>query len=203
MIDFMKGMVRQKDEQSFVLESGNMGFRLLSTSQSLETLEVGQECMVFTELVVREDAMILLGFSDRSERDVYRLLVTVSGVGAKVALSVLSSIPYVTLCAAILENDTKTIQSAQGVGKKTAERIALELGDKKKVVEVLGSSYSSAVTPKKKRDEVFDEAYDEVLSALLALGYRRQEAEKLLNGIEREGLSTEDVLAEALRKTFS
>ncbi len=197
MIDYIRGIVKYKDDGALVLESGNMGFRILSTAFSLADIELGDECTIFTELVVREDAMFLVGFSNRKELEVYRMLVTVKGVGPKVALTMLSSISYTQLCLAILQKDKKVIQSAKGIGKKTAELVILELSDKKVIAAVAGASYEPRV------QEAFAGESDEVLNALLGLGYKMSEAHQMLQGIDRTDKTAEEILGAALQSAFS
>lgn len=200
MIDYIKGPIVYKEEDRFVIECGGVGFSVLSTLFSLEELEEGTERTVFTELVVREDAMILVGFSTRAELEVYRMLVTVNGVGPRTALSALSSIRYVDLCAAIVARDVKTIQKAQGIGKKTAERIAVDLSDKAGMIAISGISENAWRNPGSNAAEI--DAEDEVLGALLSLGYRRADALQMLARVDREGLSAEEALRRVLQNTL-
>lgn len=190
MIDYIRGPVIYKDEDSLVVESGGIGFRVLSTVHSLAELEENREHVIFTELIVREDAMILVGFSTRAELSVFKLLITVSGVGPKVALGMLSSIYYADICSAIISRDAKLLQTAQGIGKKTAERILVELSDKAQMIAL-----SSPKAPRS--DAAYED--DEVLGALVSLGYKKSEAQRMLAGIDRSGLSTEETLRLALQ----
>lgn len=197
MIDYLKGPVVYKDKDSFVIECGGVGLRVLSTVFSLSELEEGVERTVFTELVVREDSMTLVGFSSRAELDVYRMLVTVNGVGPKLALGALSSVRYSDLCLAIVSRDLKTIQSAQGIGKRTAERIVVDLSDKAAMMKAAGGdtgvSESSAVD--------FSEQ-DELLGALLSLGYKKAEAIRMISLVDRRGLSSEEALRAVLQEAY-
>lgn len=196
MIDYLRGMVVHKDRDSVVVECGGVGLRVLSTGFSLSEIEPDVVRTIYTELVVREDSMTLVGFSTRAELEVYRMLVTVNGVGPKMALGALSSIRYTDLCAAIVSRDLKTIQKAQGIGKKTAERIAVELSDKANLISMnIGVSGGEGVS-------LSDVEEDELFGALLSLGYKKAEAARMISSIDREGLSLEDALSAVLRGTL-
>lgn len=199
MIDYVKGTVVYKSADGIVVENGGLGYRILTTSTSASELFLEEEATVYTELVVREDAMFLVGFSSREELEVYRLLVTVSGVGPRVALSALSSIHYDELCAAISDRNIKVLQTAQGIGKKTAERMVLELKDKVSV-SVRDAARTGYRSKPGELDAVLEE---EVVGALMALGYTKTEANRLLDGLETEGLTTEELVRMALMRSMS
>ncbi len=198
MIDYIRGPVIYKDADSFVIECGGIGLRVLSTASSLAELTEDAQHTVFTELIVREDAMILVGFSTRSELGVFRMLITVSGVGPKVALGMLSSINYADICSAIVARDAKLLQTAQGIGKKTAERIVVELSDRAQMI-AMSASNGSGIGALGEQDDSSD---DEALGALVALGYKKAEAQRMLAGIDRAGLGTEEVLRAALQRAM-
>lgn len=197
MIDYVRGRVVYKASDAVVVESGGLGFRILTTSTSSSDFYLEEDAIVYTELVVREDAMFLVGFSTREELDVYRLLVTVSGVGPRVALSVLSSMHYNEVCAAIANRDIKLLQTAQGIGKKTAERMILELKDK--VAARVGNGMVR-VSSQGESDAVLEE---EAIGALVSLGYNKSEAVRLVSGLETEGLTTEELVRMALMRSMS
>lgn len=197
MIDYVKGKVVYKSADSVVVENGGLGYRVLTTSTSASEFYSQEEAVVYTELVVREDAMFLVGFSTREELEVYRLLVTVSGVGPRVALSALSSMHYHELCAAISGRDIKLLQTAQGIGKKTAERMVLELKDK------VSARSAASTGVRSKQDESDAETADEVIGALMSLGYNKSEATRLVSGLEMEGLTTEELVRMALMRSMN
>lgn len=191
MIDFIKGPVMSRDLDGFVIEVSGVGFRIQSSAGSAAEVDVGEEALIFTELLVRDDSISLVGFTTREEREVYRMLTTVSGVGPRVALSILSAIRYPELCTAIATRDLKTLSTAPGVGKKTAERIAVDLSDKaQKIGFVQVHGVAAQFEPE---DE------DDAASALRALGYRPSEVQLMLSKVDRAGLSTEEVVSAALR----
>lgn len=196
MIDYLRGTVVYKEKDSLVVECGGVGLRVLSTVFSLAEIEMDAVQTIYTDLVVREDAMILVGFSSRAELEVYRMLVTVSGVGPKMALGALSSICYTDLCAAIVSRDLKVIQKAQGIGKKTAERIAVELSDKANLISM------NVGMPREEGAFSADIEEDELLGALLSLGYKKAEAVRMISSVNREGLSLEEALGAVLRGTL-
>lgn len=197
MIDYVKGKIVDKSADSVVIENGGLGYRILTTSTSASEFYLQEEAVIYTELVVREDAMFLVGFSTREELEVYRLLVTVSGVGPRVALSALSSIHYQELCAAISDRNIKLLQTAQGIGKKTAERVILELKDKVSARSVANTSAN------KKLQESDSDMVDEVIGALMSLGYNKSEATRLVSGLEMEGLTTEELVRMALMRSMN
>lgn len=202
MIDYIKGPIVYKDADSFVVDCGGVGLRVLSTVFSLAELEEGMERTVYTELVIREDSMTLVGFSTRAELDVYRMLVTVNGVGPKMALSALSSVRYVDLCAAIVSRDLAVIQRAQGIGKKTAERIAVDLSDRASMLAISGLSGRGASAASVGTAAAAVDADDEVLGALISLGFKRTDAMRMLSSVDREGKDSEEVLREVLTQTW-
>lgn len=178
MIDFIKGTVVSLGEQVAVLEQNGIGFRIFATSSSLSQLTEGQTATLYTVLVVREDEISLYGFANADERKLYELLTTVKGVGPKVAINVLSAIPPSAIRQAILTEDVTILQKAPGIGKKSAERIILELKDK------LGKiSFEESISFK---DVSRGNLEDGSLQGLLALGYTEAEVLPLLRNLPKE-----------------
>lgn len=198
MIDYIKGLLFHIDSDFIVVDNNGIGYKIATSVASISDFSVvGEEVMVFTEMVVREDAISLVGFSTREELKMFQLLTSVSGVGTKVGIGILSSLPYKELSRAIAEKDIKRITTAQGVGKKTAERIILELKDKVSHVatdeSTMGDVYEAQGT----------DAQSDALMALVSLGYTRGEAQSVMRSLDTQNLSTEAILKLALRELMT
>lgn len=188
MIASVSGQVIHKDLESVVVEAAGVGYLLSVSAQTLDNSPaVGSRAVLHTELIVREDAMQLYGFATVDERALFRLLTTVNGVGPKVALAVLSAMTVVEAESALIGGDHDKFQKVPGIGKRTAERIVLELKDK---VVPTGSPIVS-------RGSEQDESFAVALEALLELGYSLTRAEDMLSGVDGE--SVEELVASALR----
>ena len=130
MISFIRGTVADLTETSVIVESGYIGFEINMTGNALAQLHIGQEVKLHTYFQVREDAMVLYGFFNKDDLQVFKLLLGVNGVGPKAALGVLAGITADELRFAVLSDDVKTLSKAPGIGKKTAQKLILELKDK-------------------------------------------------------------------------
>ena len=152
----------------------------------------GRECEIYTHHVVREDAQALFGFSDREERDLFRTLIKLNGVGPKLALAILSSITLPDLASAVERNEVARLTKVPGVGKRTAERLIIELKDK--------LSHIKVVTPLAGTGPSYQQAsYEEALQALLSLGYKPAEAERALAAIPQGLADSGEMIRAALR----
>jgi holliday junction DNA helicase RuvA len=181
-------MVRRPDH--VVIDAGGVGYRLTVSAETLKAVPAtGREAFLHAELVAREDSLALFGFASEEERDLFGQLVSVSGVGPKVAISVLSGGPARELLRAIAAGDAKRFQAAPGIGKRTAERIIVELREK-----VTGALEEEAILVGADDGDPRSLARD----GLVNLGYAPMEAEQLLDGID--GGDAEQLLATALRK---
>ncbi len=173
MIYNVKGKLTYSDAQFVVVECGGIGFKCYTSLNTAKEIgKIGNEVNLFTYLSVREDAMDLFGFSTQAELDSFKLLITVSGVGPKAAVAVLSELSPDKLAVAIAAGDTKAITRANGVGKKTAERIVLELKDKMTGISSDGT-FSAAASAGSIEDE---SAAAEAVAALVALGFSQSDA---------------------------
>jgi len=189
----LTGSVVHIDESMLALECGGVAFALSATSNTLRELRTGARATLFTHMNVREDALELFGFGTKAELSCFRQLVGVTGVGPKAALAVLSAFTPEQLGYFVAAGDVKSITRAQGVGKKLAERIALELKDKLQPVGVAAHSHLGAFT-----GNAFAMPDSEALAALLALGYQQSEAMLALKGLD-EALSTQEKIRMALK----
>jgi len=201
MIEYIKGKLITKKPTSAVVESNGIGYSLSITIPAFESLAgTGEEVKIVTHLHIKDNpfSVTLYGFSDVQERECFRQIISVSGIGPKTALSILSAINYRELVDLILKGNYVPLTSVSGVGRKTAERLALELKDKLAKTE---TGDSATVLNSGKFAELSKEG--EVISALMTLGYNRIEADKMLKSVSsRNGLmdmSAEDIIKEILR----
>ena len=195
MIKFLRGRIFEKLESCIVLDTGNIGYQInLPLNSPFFTAEISEEVLVYTELIVREDDMSLYGFSHKDELELFKLLITVNGVGAKAAMAIMSILPQEELRRAVATGDSKAISAANGIGKKTSERIILELKDKVgEFVTEEDKFISSDVT-------ITGNRRSEAVNALLSLGYNRGEAETAVSRIKEDDLTVEEYIMFALRK---
>ena len=200
MIAWIQGTVLEKSAGEVVLFTpGGVGYRLFCSMNTLASLPgVDKECSLHAQLVVREDAMELYGFEKTDERDMFLRLNAVSGIGPKTALFVLGSMSLPDLRLAILTGDLNALSRAPGVGKKTAQRIALELKDK-----VTEDAFSSGISLEgiafAEGDLPAADALGEALQALKTLGYSPQEAANALKGVKGQGETADELIRLALR----
>ncbi len=189
MIGSLRGRIASKAPPQLTLEVGGVGYEVeapLSTFFHLPA--VGAEVHLLTHLVVREDAHVLYGFATEEERRLFRSLIKVSGVGPKIALALLSGISVSDFHACIQSQDTAALTRVPGIGRKTAERLIVEMRDRLTAPELAGQGLGGAVSPEA-------EAYD----ALVALGYRPAEATRLLKAAGPGTQSTEELIRRALK----
>ena len=192
----LRGELIHKEPGIAVVECGGVGYRCLTTSTTLANLPpVGEEVKLYTHLSIRENDIDLFGFGDKRELSCFKMLISVSGIGPKMGLSILSTLSPDKVALAIAAGDYKMFTNCQGVGKKTAERILLELRDKIANDDLVGAAKGSdsgllAISQK--------ENINEAMNALLVLGYSRGEAATALSG-QDESLPVEDLIRQALR----
>jgi holliday junction DNA helicase RuvA len=193
MIAAVRGEVMVRRPDHVVIDAGGVGYRLTVSSETLKAVPAaGSEAFLHAELISREDSLSLYGFSSEEERDLFRLLITVSGVGPKVAVATLSGGTARDLLRAIAAGDAKRFQAVPGIGKRTSERIIVELREK-----VAGALEEEVALAGAEQGDPRSLARD----GLVNLGYAPLEAEQLLDGVE--GSVPEDLVAAALRKAAS
>ena len=174
MIATLRGEITQIEDTALILEVGGVGMRVFAPAPLRTRLKVGEVAFLYTHLVVREDALTLYGFESQADRDLFNLLLGVDGVGPKVALSVLSTLTLDAVQRAIFAEQADLLSRVPGVGKKTAQKIALHLKDKLKPSDAL--AHVAAMTD-------FD---SEVLAALTALGYSVVEAQAAIQSLPKD-----------------
>ena len=195
MFSYLNGTIAELEPNLVVVDVGGVGFACNVSLRTVSKLKVGLPSKIYTHLNVREDALELYGFFDKEELLTFRLLTSISGVGPKVALSILSAVTPGELAVAVTTGDDKPILAASGVGKKLAGRILLELKDKiaKSSIDI-GEIQSSAYIPKS------GGASGEAAEALSALGYGKDEIGAALRGVDTDGMSVEDIIKLALAR---
>jgi holliday junction DNA helicase RuvA len=194
MIGFLKGRLAMKQPPTLILDVNGVGYELeapMSTFYGLPS--TGEQVALFTHLVVREDAHILFGFGTDSERRLFRGLLKVSGVGPKIALGVLSGASVEDFLRTIESEDVAMLTRIPGIGRKTAERILIEMRDnvQKLSMPALNGNPLAAGAPQSPQSEAF--------SALIALGYKPPEVARLLKSADEPGLSTTEIIRRALK----
>ena len=196
MIYNVKGVLSYADPAFAVVECGGVGFKCYISVTTLRQLpSVGKEVNLFTHMAVREDAIDLYGFYELSELEAFKLLITVSGVGPKAAMAILSTLPPDRLSIAVSSGDVRSIQQANGVGKKTAERVVLELKDK---MAGIGSSGVASVVEGIQSVASSSNA-SEAVEVLISLGYERSDAATAVGALDKS-LSVDEMIRLALKQ---
>lgn len=199
MIGRLQGVLISKQPPQLLLDINGVGYEVDAPMSTFYQLpDTGETVVLHTHLVVREDAQLLYGFFSESERHLFRSLIKINGVGPKLALTILSGISFDEFARCVMNDDAKALTNLPGVGKKTAERLIVELRDKigKDFEAVLPGTESSQPATMHAEDPVSD-----AVSALVSLGYKAQEASKMVRSIESEGLSTEEIIRATLQGT--
>ncbi|ENK1243057.1 Holliday junction branch migration protein RuvA [Clostridium sporogenes] len=192
MYEYIKGKYIDMYKDYIVIENNNIGYKIYTSGSTMAKLpSIGENIMLYTEQIVREDFIGIYGFLTKDELSMFKLLLTINGVGAKASLSLLSISNVSTLKYAIKMGDEKTITRAPGIGKKTAQRIILELKDK---VEIEVLEDNQEITDKVTDDKKVLEA----VAALVTLGYSEKEANKVINLCDKNN-SLEQIIKEALK----
>jgi Holliday junction DNA helicase RuvA len=191
MYDFIEGPLVEKSPTSIVIQEGGIGYSINISLFTYSGLPETGVCRIYIHQVVREDALLLFGFCGREERETFRHLISVSGIGANTARMILSSLSADDLIQAIMEGNVHTLQSIKGIGTKTAQRIIIDLKDK------LGKGSKTDGLFLPERNTIREEA----LSALVALGFVRKQAEKAVGTLlaRNHQLSLEEVVKQALK----
>lgn len=196
MFHHIKGIVTDLELSAVVIECAGVGFELNTTAHTISRLKIGESAKLYTYENIREDAFDLFGFYDLREKRCFEMLIGVSGVGPKAAISILSSATPETLAMSVISGDEKMLTAAPGVGKKIAQRILLELKDKMSK-ESLGMSAASGVVQSAVPGS---SKLSDAVSALMVLGYSSAEVSLLIKDVDVENTALEDIIKNALRK---
>ncbi len=185
MIGYIEGEIRHKDERTLIVSAQGVGYSIATTPHTLESVLIGEHLCLWTHLAVREDALDLYGFIRRDELALFRLLISVSGIGPKGALNVLALADVATLARAIASGDGSYLTKVSGIGKKIAEKIVLELKEKMGEFTVEDTGVPHAET--------------EAIEALEALGYMPRDTRELVRVLAREHATAEAIIRKALQ----
>ena len=197
MFYYVSGPVADIGPGLAVIDCGGVGYACATTNYTLSQLKKGTPAKLYTYLNVREDAMELFGFADQSELRSFKLLISVSGVGPRAALAILSAVTPQQLALAVVTGDEKALTAANGIGKKIAQRVILELKDKLAAEEAVVSGKGSVPMA---AAGLHHSKKSEATAALAVLGYGSAEIAAALKGIDMDALSLEDVIRQALKK---
>lgn len=193
MISFLVGLIEEKNENKLELDVNGVGFEVNISSNTLASLPMqGNNVKVYTYMAVREDDISLYGFSTIEERELFFKLISVSGIGPKMAIGILSGLSISDLTMAIIKADTKLLSKIKGLGKKTAERLCLELKDK---LSVISSPDDSVFN----NDEYDEDALQMAIDTLISLGINRNDAYMLARSYATKDATAEEIISKSLR----
>lgn len=199
MINFIEGKLEEKSEDKIVVSNGFIAFDINFPKSNMKNLpEIGEKVKIYTYLSVKEDDMSLFGFLTKEDKIMFNKLLTVNGVGPKGALSLISNLGFTVLQKSIINNDSKTIATVQGIGQKTASKICIELGDK--VAKMKFDGVLDIIKENNEKVEKLNKIKDEVVLALMALGFQRKVAIEKINQVEYdENITVDELLKLALK----
>lgn len=189
MIGFLRGLILHRQPPHLLIDVHGVGYEVEAPMSTFYDLpDTGAEVLLYTHLVVREDAHILFGFGTETERRLFRALIRVNGVGPRLALTILSGVSVDSFVRCVRDSDTLALTRLPGIGKKTAERLVVEMRDR--LEKTVGNTVSvmGEMNPR-----------EEALSALVSLGYKPQEASHMLQAIQETGISSEEFIRRALQ----
>jgi len=198
VIGRVRGPVAEKQPPYLLLDVNGVGYELEVPMTTLYRLPgVGEAVTLHTHLVVREDAQLLYGFAEKRERELFRELIRLNGVGPKLALALMSGLEVDELVRCVQAQDTSALVKVPGVGKKTAERLLVELKDRFKAWESMPAIAPLVIEPRGL--PAVSSAENDAVSALVALGFKPQEASRAVSAVQEEGLSSEELIRRALK----
>ena len=209
MIGRLSGMLAEKNPPEILIDCGGVGYEVTMPMTSVYALpEVDQQAVIYTHFVVREDAQLLYGFSNKVERKLFRLLIKVNGVGPKLALAVLSAMSADQFVNCVGHDDLSGIVKIPGVGKKTAERLLIEMRDRLKDWQVssltpVGGNGTLGLSNESLDENTFVHAFNnnkgDAINALVSLGYKQMQADKAVKQVYKDGMSSENIIRHALK----
>ena len=198
MIGKISGVLEEKNTHQALINVNGLSYEVeVPITTSFEMPEAGNKVQLYTHFVVREDAQLLYGFIKKQDREMFRVLIRVNGVGPKLGVAILSGLDSASLARCVQDDDVTTLVKLPGIGKKTAERLLIELRDKVKLLLMPESEVGS--TKELSFASVAVSIEDEAESALIALGYKPQAATKSIKSCKKEGQSLEDLIKAALK----
>ncbi|OSM96080.1 MULTISPECIES: Holliday junction branch migration protein RuvA [Lonsdalea] len=202
MIGRLRGIVLEKQPPQVLIEANGVGYEVhMPMTCFYELPELGQETIIFTHFVVREDAQLLFGFNNKQERSLFRELIKVNGVGPKLALAILSGMSAQQFVSAVERQEIGALVKLPGVGKKTAERLVVEMKDRFKGLngDLFNSASDLTLPPAADAAASSADIEAEAESALVALGYKPQEAGRMISKVAKPGADCETLIRDALR----
>ena len=195
MISYIKGRLEIKSKDYIVVDVGGIGYKIFMSETVIKELEKGREVKIFTYMKVREDDISLYGFLNNEELVTFELLISVGGVGAKSAITILSNITPSKFALAVITNDVNTLKKLPGIGAKTAARIILELKDKMKTEQSIEKGNNEQI----KEAIILDNKANDALEALCVLGYARKDVEIVISKIDTSKISVEEIIKQGLK----
>jgi len=202
VIGRLRGLLIEKIAPEILIECHGIGYEVTMPMTSIYALpELEEEAIIYTHFVVREDAQLLYGFANKTERKLFRLLIKVNGVGPKLALAILSGMSADQFVSCVAHDDLSTIVKIPGVGKKTAERLLIEMRDRLKDWQSTSATPATDAMPVQLQHEntLINDAKGDAINALISLGYSQQQADKSLKIVYRDGMSSEELIRDALK----
>ncbi|HRF63686.1 MAG TPA: Holliday junction branch migration protein RuvA [Candidatus Competibacter sp.] len=197
MIGRLRGLLAWKQPPYLMIDANGVGYELEASLTTFQTLpDVGTEVTLHTHLAVREDAHTLYGFASTAERSLFRSLIRVTGIGPRLALLILSGMSVELFGRCVRDGDTASLSRLPGIGKKTAERLIIEMRDR---IGELRLDPTTVVLPGSRTDTPAVNPLDDAISALVALGYKLPEASRMVRAIESEGMTSEAIIRQALQ----
>lgn len=199
MYQYFKGEIVEKGSNYVVIDVNGVGYYLTASAATLQYLKIGEIQKIYTKLIVKEDAQSLCGFFEEEERGFFEHLISVSGIGQRVAMNILSEKNYISVLEAIIKADEKQLTKLPGLGKKTAQRLIVELRDKftklyGRDIESLDSTLNITSQPCVNQD---------VLLALMGLGFKKDEVQMMLKDVNTTSLTVEEAIKHALKYSRS
>ena len=194
MIAYIKGKLEVKTKDYIIIDVNGIGYKIFMSDTSINELEKGKEVKIYTYMRVREDDRSLDGFLNNEELVTFELLISVGGIGAKSAISILSNITPSKFALAVITNDINTLKKLPGIGAKTAQRIILELKDKMKTDNAIETEDTTIKTAIK-----LDNKANDAIEALCVLGYTRKDVETVLGKIDTQTLTVEEIIKQGLK----
>jgi Holliday junction DNA helicase RuvA len=196
MIGYLRGTIKKKQPPLLILDVQGVGYEVEAPMTTFYALpETNTEVEIFTHMVVRDDAHLLFGFATEDERHLFRTLIKVNGVGAKMGLTILSGIEADEFALCVKNNDTDRLVKLPGVGKKTAERLIIEMRDR------LDDLPAGTTVRSNNKPNISNDPVNEAVSALIGLGYKPQEASKFVLAVATDDMSSEELIREALKNS--
>lgn len=202
LIGRLRGCLLEKTAPEVLIECNGVGYEVTMPMTSIYTLpEINQEAIVYIHFVVREDAQLLYGFANKTERKLFRLLMKVNGVGPKLGLAILSSMSADQFVSCVIHDDLSTIVKIPGVGKKTAERLLIEMRDRLKdwQLDTHSPEIDNILVPNKIENTFVNDERGDAINALISLGYNQSQADKAVKSVFEKGMKSENIIRNALK----